>query len=138
MSAALDALVARHAPLRSTFIPMDGEPMQWVGEPYHVDLDLVVNTLSNDSAALREALTDFALEPFNLETGPLLRARLYRLADDEHILAVAEHHPLDAGQHGGPRTHRARLHGHHEGAASQAPGAQPRGNVPDQAHQDQA
>jgi hypothetical protein len=35
--------------------------------------------------------------PFNLATGPLLRARLIRLTDDEHIAVLVMHHIISDG-----------------------------------------
>ncbi|WP_326821535.1 non-ribosomal peptide synthetase [Streptosporangium sp. NBC_01756] len=43
-------------------------------------------------AALAELLEAEARTRFDLAAGPLLRARLVRLADDDHVLAVTVHH----------------------------------------------
>src|SRR5690606_39720012 len=38
-----------------------------------------------------------AQRPFSLAHGPLLRARLFRLAEDEHILMLVMHHIISDG-----------------------------------------
>ncbi|WP_188306297.1 non-ribosomal peptide synthetase, partial [Streptomyces sp. CBMA123] len=85
---ALDALVERHEALRTTFAERDGRARQVVRPPYPVELpceDL-------DPAEVDALLERIAATPFDLATGPLLRARLARLAEDEHLLALAVHH----------------------------------------------
>src|SRR5204863_4855772 len=37
------------------------------------------------------------LAPFDLSTGPLIRARLLRLSDDEHVLLLTQHHIVSDG-----------------------------------------
>jgi amino acid adenylation domain-containing protein len=96
----LERLVARHAALRTTFIPLDGEPMQWVAE--HVDVPLPLHDLTTLPADEREPLARgqlaaLAIEPFNLETGPLLRGGIWRLGEDDHVVALVVHHIVSDG-----------------------------------------
>ncbi|MFI1198400.1 non-ribosomal peptide synthase/polyketide synthase [Streptomyces sp. NPDC020883] len=97
---ALDALVARHEPLRTTFTERDGRAHQTVHDPRPVALPL--HDLSDTPQADREAALDAVLAregatPFDLGEGPLLRTRLIRLADDEHVLTLAMHHIVTDG-----------------------------------------
>ncbi|MFJ9841392.1 non-ribosomal peptide synthase/polyketide synthase [Kitasatospora sp. NPDC101155] len=88
LGAALDALVERHEALRTTFAERDGRARQVVRPPHPVELpceDL-------DPAGLDALLERIAATPFDLAAGPLLRARLARTAEDEHVLALAVHH----------------------------------------------
>ncbi|MGW2952503.1 non-ribosomal peptide synthase/polyketide synthase, partial [Streptomyces eurythermus] len=95
---ALDGLVARHGALRTTFAEHDGQARQFVHPPRPVDLP--VDDLA-DGAALDALLDREAATPFDLATGPLLRARLARLAADEHVLVLAVHHIVTDGWSGG-------------------------------------
>ncbi|WP_318199945.1 non-ribosomal peptide synthase/polyketide synthase [Streptomyces sp. SCL15-4] len=95
---ALDALVARHEALRTTFAEHDGQARQFVHPARPVDLP--VDDLADDSA-LDALLEREAATPFDLATGPLLRARLARLADREHVLVLAVHHIVTDGWSGG-------------------------------------
>ncbi|MCW3815757.1 amino acid adenylation domain-containing protein [Micromonospora sp. DR5-3] len=92
---ALDALVARHAPLRTT-LAADGDCLtQAVAEP-RTGLLRVVD-LAGLPAAEREAevqarLTAEPATPVDLAHGPVLRATLLRTAPDEHVLLLTVHH----------------------------------------------
>ncbi|QFZ24669.1 non-ribosomal peptide synthase/polyketide synthase [Saccharothrix syringae] len=83
---ALDGLVARHESLRTTF----AEGVQVVHEPFAVPLAVEDTPWG---AVLREE----AGTPFDLERGPLLRARLVRDGEDEHVFALAVHHIVTDG-----------------------------------------
>ncbi|MCX4743959.1 non-ribosomal peptide synthase/polyketide synthase [Kitasatospora sp. NBC_01287] len=88
---ALDALVARHEALRTTFAEQDGRARQVVRPPRPVELP--VDDLIGEPAAVLDALLErVAAAPFDLAAGPLLRARLVRSAQDEHVLVLAVHH----------------------------------------------
>ncbi|MFJ2259112.1 non-ribosomal peptide synthase/polyketide synthase [Streptomyces sp. NPDC087844] len=97
LRAALDGLVARHEALRTTFAEagQDGRARQIVHRPYPVDLPLDDLTGARDRL---DALVEHeASVPFDLGAGPLLRARLVRLAEDEHVLVLAVHHIVTDG-----------------------------------------
>ncbi|MFI6323037.1 amino acid adenylation domain-containing protein [Nonomuraea sp. NPDC050556] len=85
---AFDAVVARHEVLSTTFGDQDGEPVQFVGGSPAPALEVAELPLPEAMAALR----DLAAQPFDLVRGPLVRARLWRVADDDHLLLVCLHH----------------------------------------------
>ncbi|MGW6213146.1 amino acid adenylation domain-containing protein, partial [Streptomyces sp. NPDC055109] len=96
LDAALTSMVARHEVLRTRFVPEDGEPGQVVDPPAPVgaavhDLRHVVDPGERFAAARRFAEVE-AGRSFDLATGPLLRAHLVRLADDEAFLLLSVHH----------------------------------------------
>ncbi|HEX6471812.1 MAG TPA: non-ribosomal peptide synthase/polyketide synthase [Streptosporangiaceae bacterium] len=97
---ALTELVARHESLRTTFDSVDGRPVQVVHPPY--EMALPVRDLSGLPPERRRAELDRigaeeSGRPFDLRTGPLLRAGLVRLADDEHAFTLALHHIVTDG-----------------------------------------
>ncbi|WP_405770063.1 non-ribosomal peptide synthetase [Streptomyces sp. NBC_01538] len=89
---ALNAVTRRHDALRTVF-RADGEE-QRVLENVSVDLPVVDlrGTPSEREAEARRRCEQDALLPFDLTTGPLLRALLLRLAEDDHVLQVTVHH----------------------------------------------
>lgn len=97
---ALEAIVARHDVLRTTFMTMDDSPLQVVAED--VPSMMPVRDLSGlppqerESEARRLAQED-AESPFDLAAGPLLRARLLRLEEDQHVLLLNLHHIVTDG-----------------------------------------
>ncbi len=97
---ALGEVVCRHEALRTVFAAADGRPVQVVLPP--APLALEVEDLSSLPDAEREAeagrrVREEALRPFDLERGPLFRARLLRMDADEHLLFVGMHHVVSDG-----------------------------------------
>ncbi len=96
----LEEIVRRHETLRTTFPLRGGEPVQVVAAPAPLNLpvtDLRELPLGEREAQLDEILTREAHEPFDLARGPLLRVKLVRQADDEHVLLVTMHHIVSDG-----------------------------------------
>ncbi|HEX5708242.1 MAG TPA: amino acid adenylation domain-containing protein, partial [Pyrinomonadaceae bacterium] len=97
---ALNEIVNRHESLRTTFTTVDGQPVQVVSaaQPISITLsDLRVLAADERSAQVEEAAYEELKRPFDLERGPLLRASLLRLDDDEHVALVTMHHIVSDG-----------------------------------------
>ncbi|HEX6501142.1 MAG TPA: amino acid adenylation domain-containing protein [Micromonosporaceae bacterium] len=97
---ALADLEVRHEILRTTFPDIDGEPVQCVHEPRGIPVAMVDRRgLPDDErdAWLREYVVTAGQQPFDLANGPLLRVTLVRLADDEYVLMMVEHHLIHDG-----------------------------------------
>ncbi len=97
---ALDRIVVRHEVLRTTFAFHDGEPVQEIGAVEQSSFGLIEHDLRghNDVAAELAAISELeAGAPFDLAAGPLIRGRLIRLAEDEHVLLVTMHHIVSDG-----------------------------------------
>ena len=95
-------LVRRHEALRTRFPVSDGEPWQDILPAESVRFTLPRDDLRRLPASEREerarALADeTAVAAFDLATGPLIRARLMQLADDDHLLVVVIHHIVSDG-----------------------------------------
>ena len=88
LSAALSLVVTRHEILRTRY-PVDaaGDPIALADEPMPVTLKPV--DVDEDP---RTVIDRADAEPFDLETGPLLRPLLLRLTEQEHLLHLAIHH----------------------------------------------
>jgi surfactin family lipopeptide synthetase A len=89
---ALHAVVRRHESLRTTFAIVDGEPRQFVRDlaPATDELDLS-REHDGEAAAIRILRAD-ASAPFDLACGPLVRAKVLKLADDDWIFYLNLHH----------------------------------------------
>ena len=97
---ALDAVVRRHETLRTTLTEIDGEVFQRIAADGVFTLDQVDLRDIAESARAAEVLRqahDCVTASFDLETGPLARARLLRLADEEHLLLITMHHTICDG-----------------------------------------
>lgn len=97
---ALNHVVQRHQPLRTTFDIQDGQPVQRI--QLLTKIPLAVDDLRSQSDLQRDRDLDLikqaeARRPFNLRAGPLLRARLVRLSDQQNILILGMHHIISDG-----------------------------------------
>jgi hypothetical protein len=88
-------ILRRHESLRTTFKISKGQPVQVINEPRPLRLE--VSDLSHWPAPERDSEADRqthqeAQQPFDLVNGPLLRVRLLRLDEEEHLLLLTMHH----------------------------------------------
>jgi amino acid adenylation domain-containing protein len=100
LRAALAEIVRRHEALRTTFMSATEGPRQSVGAPYDPMLptiSLEALTGAERQRELERLATDEARAPFDLERGPLVRARLVRLAPYEQVLLLTLHHIVTDG-----------------------------------------
>jgi amino acid adenylation domain-containing protein len=100
LGAAIDGIVRRHESLRTTFLAVDGLPLQVVHPPVERSLPVVDLSALSEERRTAETWRRIAAEsaiPFALERGPLLRATLLRLGGEEHVLLVTMHHIVSDG-----------------------------------------
>ena len=98
--AALQALIMRHETLRTTFPSIDGVARQKVAAQSSVRMswqDFSGLTEAERQLRLQQLADQEAHSPFNLETGPLLRACLVKAGDQEHYLVLTLHHIVTEG-----------------------------------------
>jgi len=97
---ALGEIVRRHESLRTVFAEVDGSPVQVIA-PFG-GFALPVEDLSGLSeadreAALRHRVAEEARRPFDLSAGPLFRAALLRVDEEDHVLLLSMHHVVSDG-----------------------------------------
>ena len=96
----LNEIVRRHEALRTTFGMVNGEPVQIVAPALAIPLTVTDFTHlppgERDEKALRLATTQ-AIQPFDLASGPLVRAGVVRLGDDDHLFLLTIHHIVADG-----------------------------------------
>ncbi len=93
---AWDAALVRHEALRTTFRNASGVPVQVIEDsPAPLPLQLTsvepLDAGEGQGTAL-DLIRRLAGIPFDLVTGPLVRAALVRLSPEAHVLAVVMHH----------------------------------------------
>ncbi len=92
---ALDTIEQRHEILRSAFPAADGKPLQVLAPARAPSLPIVdLGDLGDVAreAGVRRIAEEEARIRFDLARGPLLRTKLLRLAEQEHVLFVTVHH----------------------------------------------
>lgn len=97
LARALDAVIARHEALRTTFEEADGHAWQRIAEPAPTPLRVVPDSGWLDEASAARLAREEAQTPFDLQAGPLIRARLLALAPDCHHLLLTVHHSIADG-----------------------------------------
>jgi amino acid adenylation domain-containing protein len=99
LQAAMNHIVTRHEALRTCFGLIDGAPTQVIGPPDVGPMLLQVDLSghSDAEAELARLAAEEGRAPFDLAHGPLIRVRLIRLADDDHVLLVTMHHIVSDG-----------------------------------------
>ncbi|HYG61708.1 MAG TPA: amino acid adenylation domain-containing protein, partial [Thermoanaerobaculia bacterium] len=100
LAAALHEIGRRHEVLRTTFAERQGRPFQVIAPEPRLPLPLLdlsgLPAAEREAEVLRRALTE-ALAPFDLAAGPLVRAALLRLGEEDHALLVTMHHIVTDG-----------------------------------------
>jgi amino acid adenylation domain-containing protein len=98
---AMDAMVARHAVLRTSIVAFDGVPEQIVADGGTVPIEQIElpSGLADDERTRRaEAIAaDLARQPFELSAGPLIRATLVCAGADRQLLVLVMHHIISDG-----------------------------------------
>src|SRR5205814_861306 len=92
-------IVNRHEILRTSFVHADHQPTQVV-RGCNVGLERVDFSLLSEldrQERVREAVERETEEGFDLEQGPLVRVRLLKVEEQEHVLLVTMHHIVSDG-----------------------------------------
>ncbi|MFL5356299.1 amino acid adenylation domain-containing protein [Archangium sp.] len=87
----LGEVVRRHEALRTTFVEVNGQPVQCIA-PELVLVLPVEDVEGRAEGEVQRRVEQEARRPFDLEKGPLVRATLLRVVADEHVLVLVIHH----------------------------------------------
>ncbi|MBD3559220.1 non-ribosomal peptide synthetase, partial [Planktothrix sp. FACHB-1355] len=100
LSQTFNEIVRRHEALRTTFVTVEGQPVQVIHPALKVYLPIIdlqdLPLGEREKKALRLTAQE-AQKPFNLSTEILLRITLLRLSATEHILLLNMHHIVSDG-----------------------------------------
>ena len=103
LQAAFDRIVERHEVLRTRFVGLAGQLRQVIDQPRGFALQQQDLPGASEPELQRLCLEE-ANRPFDLALGPLIRGRLLRLGQDDHLLLVTMHHIVSDGWSGGVLT----------------------------------
>jgi amino acid adenylation domain-containing protein/thioester reductase-like protein len=93
LEGAVRALIARHEALRTSFMTVDGEPVQRV----HAEVPFEIERIAAEASAEIDRLVADFVRPFDLAVAPLLRVGLIRLSDERSVLVFDLHHIVSDG-----------------------------------------
>ena len=97
---AINTIVERHESLRTHFEVVAGEPVQVIEPELRIEVpveDLRGKSGEEQEEAVRAAMRREAEEGFDLSRGPMLRMRVLKLGEEEHILLRTMHHIVSDG-----------------------------------------
>ncbi|MCA2709690.1 MAG: non-ribosomal peptide synthase/polyketide synthase [Microcystis sp. M015S2] len=90
---AFQAIIQRHEPLRTQFKLKDNQPIQAIDPNVTFTLPVVnLQNLSHSEQQVKNLLLAAASEPFDLESGSVLRVKLWQVKTEEYVLLLAIHH----------------------------------------------
>jgi len=104
----LSEVARRHDVLRTTFDPVNGEPVAVVADAAPSKLpitDLTAFPPEEREAEARRLAREEARQPFDLTRGPLAHARALRLSDEDHVVLFTMHHIISDGWSMGALAH---------------------------------
>ena len=96
----VNEVVRRHEILRAVFTAVEGAVVQVIRETLTLTIPVLdlreFPAEGRDSEIRRLALEEFQ-KPFDLSQGPMLRLKLLRTAEQEHVLLLTAHHIISDG-----------------------------------------
>jgi amino acid adenylation domain-containing protein len=94
----LQAVIQRHESLRTTFALDHDQPVQRIAAQLQLLVPVIdcssVSDQAAQEAAAQEAVQEEIQYPFDLAHGPLIRARLFRMGEENHVLLLTLHHSV--------------------------------------------
>ncbi|WP_259418057.1 non-ribosomal peptide synthetase [Bacillus toyonensis] len=89
---AFHKLIERHEALRTSFVMVDGEPVQKIEK----DIAFQVTYREMGTDKLDDIINGF-VKPFDLKKAPLLRVEIIHVTDNEHVMVLDMHHIISDG-----------------------------------------
>ena len=96
----LQEVVRRHETLRTAFGYVNGEPVQIIHPNVQAELqtvDLSAICTNEQEQQVQQITSSEAQQPFHLGQSPLLRMKLLRLREQDHVLLLTMHHIISDG-----------------------------------------
>src|SRR5580704_13594554 len=97
MERAVNELIKRHEILRTTFSLVEGEPVMVIHPAHELKVAFLDISSAPYEGRLREATAKVNREtniPFDLEQGPLVRAGLIKLDEEDYVIYFTLHHSI--------------------------------------------
>jgi hypothetical protein len=96
----LNEIVRRHEVLRTIFSTVDDQPVQVISAALPVTVQIVhhqdLPAPERESEVQRLATAE-ARRPFDLSKGPLFRATLFKVTEEDHVFLLTMHHIISDG-----------------------------------------
>src|SRR4028118_1518807 len=100
LQSSLNEIVRRHEALRTNFVTQDDQPVQVIASTLCLKLeivDLLHLPQGEREVEMQRLVTTEAVQPFDLEREPLVRATLLQLGSTEYVFVLTAHHAIFDG-----------------------------------------
>ncbi|RUT04339.1 hypothetical protein DSM106972_045670 [Dulcicalothrix desertica PCC 7102] len=100
LETSLNEIIKRHEALRTSFIAIDGYPVQVIASKLQLTIPIIdLQTLpeAEQKAQVLRLIAKESEQPFDLACSPLARVTLLKLNSAEHILLCTMHHIISDG-----------------------------------------
>ncbi|MEO1014346.1 MAG: condensation domain-containing protein [Pseudomonadota bacterium] len=97
---AFNLIISRHEILRTRFVEIDGQPTQEVMPSAELKLahvDIRTTPIETQAERIDAIAVEDSAQPFDMESAPLIRATLVRMAADCAMLLITAHHSVFDG-----------------------------------------
>ncbi|HKR13655.1 MAG TPA: amino acid adenylation domain-containing protein [Pyrinomonadaceae bacterium] len=93
LAQSVNEMIRRQEALRTTFVAVDGKPVQLLSPWSNQDLPVVdLASLPAPDDVVQQLIADAGNRSFDLANGPLVRTNLIKLAGEDHLLLLTLHH----------------------------------------------
>ncbi|KJH86927.1 peptide synthase, partial [Pseudomonas fluorescens] len=95
-----NALAERHESLRTTFAEQGEQAVQVIHRQMPLSItveELPAGSPISEDARIKAYIEGETARPFDLRQGPLLRVSLLKIAEDDHVLVLIQHHIIADG-----------------------------------------
>ncbi|MGD2087372.1 MAG: non-ribosomal peptide synthase/polyketide synthase [Candidatus Aminicenantes bacterium] len=91
-------LIKRHDSMRTSFVILEGEPLQRINKDAHFDIEyFVLEKNSGDMETRARCILKSFIRPFNLSHPPLLRVGIINIGEMKNLLMIDIHHIISDG-----------------------------------------
>nr|WP_318528447.1 non-ribosomal peptide synthetase/type I polyketide synthase [Plectonema radiosum] len=101
LESSLNEIIRRHEALRTNFAIIEGKPVQVIASTLNLKLQVVellhIMPSSDIGVETQRLASTEAMEPFDLEHSPLVRATLLQESETEHVFVLTVHHIIFDG-----------------------------------------
>ncbi|MBH8561822.1 AMP-binding protein [Nostoc sp. CENA67] len=93
----LNEIIQRHESLRTSFVSVEGQPVQIIHPSLDVKLAKVDCTYLDNTTYVENLILAETQQPFDLCQAPLLRTQILCIAENKHLLLLTMHHIISDG-----------------------------------------
>jgi amino acid adenylation domain-containing protein/non-ribosomal peptide synthase protein (TIGR01720 family) len=97
----INAVIHRHEVLRTSFLTVEGKPQIVISPSLEFNLPIIdISEVPNSQVYgyIKQLIQQESRHPFDLKTSPLLRVKILKIAETDHIILMTLHHIISDEQ----------------------------------------